>query len=253
MKEKLTILTNLASLAVKNTLNALFPPRCFVCSDLTAQGQGLCAPCWGEMTFVTHPLCVCCGSPFPYVMGGSSECMACLQSPPPYQMARAVFCYDDASRKLITEYKYRDRTQATPMFTAWLARAGAELLARSDVIVPVPLHRWRLLRRRYNQSALLAGSLARRNGKPMLASALVRMRNTPQQAGLTRKQRWQNMQDAFKVPPKHASSIQGKCVLLVDDVLTTGATLDACTGALLHAGAREVYVLTLARTVGNDL
>lgn len=179
--------------------------------------------------------------------------MACLLSPPPYAAARAVFRYEGGSRRLVTGYKYHDRTHATPMFARWLARAGGEQLAAADCVVPVPLHRWRLLRRRYNQSALLARTLAKLAGKRFLHDALRRTRNTAQQAGLTREERQKNVEDAFTVPEKRSDAVAGKAVLLVDDVLTTGATLHACTEALLAAGAKTVYILTLARTTLDDI
>lgn len=168
-------------------------------------------------------------------------------------MARAVFCYNEGSRALISGYKYHDRTHATPMFAAWLARAAAELLPETDLILPVPLHRWRLIGRRYNQSALLARGLAKAVGKPVLLGGLARIRHTPRQVGLTRAQRILNVDGAFAVPPHYAAALQGKTVLLVDDVLTTGATLNACTRTLLEAGVTQVYLLTLARTVGEEL
>jgi ComF family protein len=249
----LTALPALASAAVKTAMDSLFPPRCFSCHDLTEKTSGLCANCWNGITFISTPFCTRCGSPFPYNIGSSLECMPCMASPPPYDMARAVFAYDEGSRKLITGYKYQDRTQATPMFTSWLIRVGAELLAQTDIILPVPLHRWRLLQRRYNQSALLARNLSQASGKIMLPSALIRTRNTPQQAGLNRAQRLLNVKDAFNVPPAYRTQIKDKKILLLDDVLTTGATLNSCTQALLEAGVKAVYVLTLARTANEEL
>lgn len=250
----LAALPRLASLAAKSAMDTVFPPRCFSCEELTGAQGGLCTACWEGITFISAPLCARCGVPFPYGMGAeSAECMPCLTSAPPYAKARAVFSYDDGSRRLITRYKYNDRTHATPMYAAWLARAGAELLAEVDVIIPVPLHRWRLLRRRYNQSALLAAGLARQTKKPVRMTALLRTRHTPQQVGLTREQRRQNVEDAFAVPSRELEKIMGKTVLLVDDVLTTGATLESCTRALLDAGVSTVYVLTLGRTVDDDV
>lgn len=235
------------------TLDTLFPPRCFSCNALTAEQGNLCAACWAEVDFISAPMCGRCGMPFAHEVGEAGECMACLHSPPPYDAARAVFRYEGGSRRLVTGYKYYDRTLATPMFARWLARAAGAQLGRTDVIVPVPLHRWRLLRRRYNQSALLARELGRVTGIPFHADALRRTRHTAQQAGLTREERLENVRDAFAVPAKRLQHIDGKSVMLVDDVLTTGATLHACTGALRAAGAEAVYVVTLGRTTLEDV
>lgn len=237
----------------ENTLNTLFPPRCFTCGEMVSEHGSLCGACWGGVDFISAPLCNRCGVPFEIDVGENEECMPCLQTPPPYASARAVFRYEGDSRRLITGYKYYDRTLATPMFSRWLARAGASQLAASEVVVPVPLHPWRLLMRRYNQSALLAVALGKLAGKPALPDALRRTRHTTPQAGLTREERLANVRDAFAVSPKRATTIAGKRVLLIDDVLTTGATLNACAEALLEAGAQEVHVLVLARTVLADV
>lgn len=235
------------------TLDTLFPPRCFACDSLTGEQGSLCADCWAEVDFISAPMCLRCGMPFPHETGDAGECMVCLTDAPPYDAARAVFRYEGGSRRLITGYKYYDRTLATPMFARWLARAGAAQLAQTDVIVPVPLHRWRLLRRRYNQSALLARELGRISHVPVCVDALQRTRHTPQQAGLTREERLENVRGAFAASPKKTSQIEGKRVMLVDDVLTTGATLHACTDALKAAGAQAVYILTLGRTTLDDI
>lgn len=236
-----------------NLLNLVFPPRCFSCNMLTAEQGSLCATCWNDVDFIAAPLCHRCGTPFEHDIGAESECITCLNSQPPYVSARSVFRYEGGSRRLVTGYKYYDRTWATPMFGRWLARAGAEQLVAADCVVPVPLHRWRLLRRRYNQSALLAAELAKCSGRRFYPDALRRTRHTEQQAGLTREERERNVADAFAVPDKRQADIAGKAVLLVDDVLTTGATLHACTEALLAAGAKTVYILTLARTTLDDV
>lgn len=234
-------------------LDTLFPPRCFACASIISEHGHLCAGCWQDVEFIAAPLCQRCGVPFPYDMGKNAQCMACLQTPPAFAMARSVFRYDDASRRLVTAYKYYDRTYATPMFSRWLQRAGVNLLAEADVLVPVPLHRWRLVRRRYNQSALLARELARQSSLPCLPAALQRTRHTAQQAGLNRKQRAENVMGAFTVPTRYQPQLAGKTVLLIDDVFTTGATLNACTHALLAVEVKAVYVLTLARVLTEEV
>ncbi len=160
-----------------------------------------------------------------------------------------MFRYDDHSRGLILRFKYADQLDGAPSYGTWLARAGAELVREADLIAPVPLHRWRLLRRRFNQSAVLAHALGRQAGKPVAADLLVRTRATPSQGGLNFRQRRRNVRNAFAVRRPRAASVRGRRVLLVDDVLTTGATVEACAKALLAAGASGVDVVVLARVV----
>lgn len=182
-------------------------------------------------------------------MGEGALCGECLHEHPDYSRARAAFKYDEHSKSLVLRLKYHDQLQLAPVYGAWLAKAGKDLAAASDIIVPVPLHYWRFVWRRYNQSALLAQALAKNTGLAMLPDALIRTRRTPPQAGLTRTQRYDNVKGAFAANPRYVGRIKGKTVLLIDDVMTTGATLEQCTKALLKAGARSVNALTLARTV----
>jgi len=176
-------------------------------------------------------------------------CGACIADPPRFDRARAAMRYDDAARGLVLQFKHADATHAAPGYAKWMARAGADLIAGCDLIAPVPLHRWRLLWRRYNQSALLAQALGRASGKPVLPDLLIRRRATPSQGRLGRNQRFQNVAGAFALRPVHAGKLQGLRVLLVDDVMTTGATVAECAKVLKRAGAASVDVLTLARVV----
>jgi ComF family protein len=169
---------------------------------------------------------------------------------PVYDRARAALRYDEASRGLILAFKHADRTDVTPTLGQWLARAGSELLAEADLVAPVPLHRWRLLRRGYNQAALLANVLARDTGAVLAPDLLQRVRATPSQQGLSGRARQDNVTaGAFRVHPWHRRRVEGRRVLLVDDVLTTGATVGACARVLRRAGALQIDVLTLARVV----
>ena len=172
-------------------------------------------------------------------------CGACLRERPDYNRARGVFVYDNASKGVVLKFKHGDRTDAAVHLARWLQRAGADLIADADVIVPVPLHRWRLLWRSYNQSALLANALGRLAGKPVIPDALVRAKSTPSQGRLDRTARRRNMAGAFRV--HRPKGVDGKRILLIDDVLTTGATVEACTRALLAEGAQRVDVLVLGR------
>ena len=232
---------------VKALLDLLFPPLCLGCR--TAVGQaGFCAACWSTLTFLDGPGCACCGLPFAVALEGEMLCAGCLAKPPAFDKARAILAYDDKSRGAILALKHADRLDLVPGFSRWLSRSGRSLLEDCDLIVPVPLHRLRLWRRRYNQAAELARRLARDWKRGYEPFALIRSRSTASQGAMTgAKARRRNVLGAFKVcdPAK----VKGKRVLLLDDVLTTGATVEACARALKRAGAECVHVLVLARVV----
>ncbi len=199
-------------------------------------------------------MCSTCGFPFEHDGGAGDNadgtlCGACARQTPTFGHARAVFAYDDASRRLILAFKHGDRTDAAPAFAGWMARAGQALVRDAELVVPVPLHRWRLLRRRYNQAALLARSLAADAGLIFAPDLLVRRRNTPSQARLSPSARRRNVAGAFAVRPSRRAGLGGRRVLLVDDVYTTGATVEAAARALRRGGAQGVDVLTLCRVV----
>jgi len=234
----------------RGLVDTLLPPLCLSCGTMVDQLHALCASCWSAQSFIAPPYCQRCGTPLQTEIATDVlTCAACLARPPRYERARAVFCYDDASRQIILGFKHADRTQAAPAFAAWMARAGAELIAQADIIAPVPLHYRRLLRRRYNQAALLALGIARRSDKPVVVDLLKRLRATPSQAGLGARERRRNVARAVAVNPRRQAALKAKRVLLIDDVLTTGATVDTCVRALKAAGAASVDVLTLARVV----
>ncbi len=231
-------------------LDLVLPPQCLACGALTGGEGALCADCWQGMSFLAAPACAACGYPFELgVPGTDGLCGACIARPPAFDRARAALRYDDASRGLVIAFKHADRTHAAPAFARWMARAGAALLADADLIAPVPLHRRRLWMRRYNQAALLALALGRLAGKPCVPDLLLRIRPTPPQGRLGRRARARNVRRAFAPEPRRAALIAGRRVLLVDDVLTTGATVEEAARALTAAGARAVDVLTLARVV----
>jgi ComF family protein len=233
-------------------LNSLLPPRCLACGDTVEQPGALCAACWRGLDFLGPPLCAVCGLPFAFDMGPAAVCGACAGEKPAYDRARSVLRYDDGSRGLILGFKHADRTEGAPAYGAWLARAGAELLADTELIVPVPLHWRRLFRRRYNQSALLARALSRQTGIAWAPDALARIKPTPSQGGLGARERRLNVRGAFKVPPRRRPLVWGKRIVLIDDVLTTGATLDSAARALLRAGAAGVDALAIARVLKAD-
>ncbi|MFO0998402.1 MAG: ComF family protein [Alphaproteobacteria bacterium] len=233
-------------------LDALLPPQCLSCRAEVREPGALCPACWSAVRFLGPPQCAVCGVPFDLPSPDGALCGGCLAERPVYGAARAVFRYDDGSRGLILSFKHGDRTEAAPAFGRWLARAGDELVARADLIVPVPLHWTRLFRRRYNQAALLAQSLAKVSDVPVALDLLRRRRATPSQGRMSRSGRRRNVQAAFAIGERRHGTLGGRRILLVDDVLTTGATVEACSAVLLRAGAASVDVLTLARVVSSS-
>ena len=230
-------------------LNLCFPPRCSACEAITESPHGLCLSCFAAVEWIADPQCACCGMPFAAQLGADALCGACLASQPIYASARAAMAYGDVVRPMVARFKYQDQTHHAAHYAGWMARAGAELLRQSDLLVPVPLHPRRLWQRRFNQSALLAQHLAARLDKLVLPEGLLRIRNTPPQANLPRAERLENVKGAFRVNHRYAEQLRGKTVELIDDVMTTGATIDACAKALLGGSARAVHVMTLARTI----
>jgi ComF family protein len=244
--------SGLPALAIRWTgrlIDALLPPRCLACGAEVDGPGGVCPSCWAGLRFIGPPCCSRCGLPFEFATPGETACGACLAAPPRFERARSVLVYDDASRPLILGFKHADRTHGAPAFGRWLARAGAEVLAGADLLAPVPLHRRRLFRRRYNQSALLARALADVCGVPADVALLERTRPTPTQGGLSREGRQRNVAGAFHLRGGREEAVRNKRIVLIDDVLTTGATLGECARALLAAGAARVDALTLARVV----
>jgi ComF family protein len=236
----------------RTMLDAVLPPRCAKCGDILGSDGGLCPECWRKIAWLAPPCCACCGQPFPFDSGPGSLCGACLQKHPVYDRARAVFRYDDASRDMVIGFKHADRTEMVPAFAGWMARIGAALLDEAELIVPVPLHWTRLASRRFNQAALLAQALGRLARRPVEPQALERRRATSSQGHLGRLARFRNLKGAIGVAPRHAAAIANRRILLIDDVITTGATVDQAARALLSAGARNVDVLALAKVIRAD-
>ncbi len=237
----------------RSALDLVLPPRCLSCGGQVADPNALCPTCWSELDFIAHPMCAACGLPLEQDVGPDGQCAACLARPPVYDRARAVLRYGDQSRGMILSFKHADRTDAASAFATWMARSGAELLQEADVIAPVPLHYRRLVWRRYNQSAMLALRLGRLADKPVIVDLLRRTRATPSQAGLGAKERRRNVAGAILANPARHGSIKGRRVLLIDDVLTTGATVSACARVLKRAGASAVDVLTQSRVVRTQI
>lgn len=224
----------------------IVPPVCLVCRRPLGTHDSLCGRCWRTISFIRPPLCGRLGLPMPYDTGGPTISGAALQNPPVYDRARAVARFDRVMRELIHKLKYGDRHEARRLFGRWLKDAGAELLDGADLLVPVPLDRWRLISRRFNQAAILAQELSRETRIPFDPLVLARVRRTRSQVGLTAAERRRNLAGAFAVSVKARKRIEGRNVLLIDDVITTGSTVSACARQLKRAGASRVDVLALA-------
>jgi len=233
----------------KFMLGAGLPPLCPSCREPLADIGGVCPACWSKLSFIAKPYCARLGIPFAYDPGPGLLSLEAIADPPAYDRARAVVRYDDVASKLIHALKYGDRLDLAPALGRWMAGAGRELLGDADALVPVPLHWRRLWARRFNQSAALAKAIGQVCGVPVVHDALKRVKATPQQVGLSRNERALNVQGAFRVPENGKAHVASRRLVLVDDVLTSGATVDACARCLLRAGAANVDVLVLARVV----
>lgn len=237
---------------LKGLLNLVLPPRCLACAVLVREPDSFCDTCWQKLHFVGGAICSQCGIPFEDSSHVGMICGACLHEPPAYTQARSLWVYGEASREAILAFKHADRPEYARAFARLMKRVADEMAGEEpSILVPVPLHRWRLWQRGYNQSALLAQHLGKTLGWPVSLDALVRTNRTRSQNGLTRRERRKNVKGAFTVLPGRAALIHKCRVVLIDDVLTTGATVEACSRALLKAGAREVRVLTIARVVAT--
>jgi ComF family protein len=234
--------------AGRAALDTLYPPICLACRAATSEAGALCSSCWRAMRFIERPFCDRLGTPFEHDLGEGLLSPQAVTDPPVFQRARAVARFEDGpARRLVHRLKYADRAELAAPMGAWMARAGADVLAEADAITPVPLHARRLWTRRFNQAAALGREIARRAGKPFEPALLRRIKATRSQVGLSREQRVQNMQGAFRAAP--AASVQGRRIALVDDVLTSGATANAAARALLRAGAAQVDLIVFARVV----
>ena len=219
------------------------PPRCYLCGQLVAYKSGLCPDCFMKISYISADAsCPLCGRP--YEVTTKAVCTQCLVHKPKYTSARAIMVYDDNSKRLILPFKHADRTDMAPFLGQQLLTFGQTQIDKCDVIIPVPLHKSRLRQRKYNQALLLARYIAKKTHKTLLPDTLVRVRPTRSQGHDSATQRKKNVQKAFAV--RKGSDLKGHRILLIDDVRTTGATLDACSVALRKAGAKEIHVLVLA-------
>ena len=238
--------TQFAKTCGRALIDIIVPPKCLSCRTPVTQGSSLCISCWQNLQFLESPVCDVMGTPFAYDQGEGALSAVALADPPPWDKARAAIVFDQNSKNLIHALKYKDHHEASLMMVRMMARAGRELMAEADLIVPVPLHATRLWKRRFNQAALLAKPLAQMASKKYAPDVLVRNVATRQQVGLDQKARQKNVKKAFQVPDSKLSELKGRNVLLIDDVRTTGATVAACALALKNAGAAQVNSLSFA-------
>jgi len=233
---------------IQTAVSLVYPARCLNCGGLVESDFGLCSACWRETSFISGLVCECCGAPVPGEDDGQQvQCDDCLEAPREWDRGRAAILYGGQGRRLVLALKHGDRTDLARPASAWMARAASDLLVEKPLLVPVPLHWTRLLRRRYNQSALLAQALAAREGCVCCPDALLRVTQTPMLEGRSRDERMMLLDDAIRPNPRMGARLSGRRVLLVDDVMTSGATLSACARACLEAGAAAVEVVVLAR------
>lgn len=235
---------------LESLLGAIYPPQCALCDALVVQAGGLCGPCWAGTSFLTGLVCDLCGTPLPGDdPGHPAHCDDCLAIARGWDRGRAALAYRDGGRRFVLALKHGDRLDLVPLGAVWLRRAAGPLLRPGQVAVPVPAHWRRLVGRRYNQAAELARALARSTGMRAEMRALVRIRRTRVQEGMSRDERFANMCDAIRPHPRFGDRLRGRDVLLVDDVITSGATLAAAAEAAREAGAAHVAVAALARAV----
>lgn len=245
MSSNINILMN----GVRGLVGAVLPARCAVTGEMV-EAPGLVHPTvWGKIGFIARPFCARCGVRFDIPVDDDDVCPACLVKSPHFDAARAAVVYDDTSRDLILAFKHGDAMHLVTTLGPWVARAADEFQGNVDMVMPVPLHRWRLLARRYNQAGVLGRFIARGWGVPFVHDALIRVKRTESQGHKTRAERLKNVAGAFRVPVQMRAQVKGKRILLVDDVYTTGATVNACARALKRAGAGAVYVATIARVM----
>lgn len=233
---------------MQKMLKVIYPDQCVSCGELVAETGALCGACWPETPFIGGTVCNMCGMP---LVGDQAPedaiCDDCIAVARPWRRGRAALLYRDNARRLVLALKHGDRLELVRPAARWMARAGAAIIASGMLAVPVPAHPFRLLRRRHNQAALLAQELARIEPVEYLPDALIRSRRTPVLDGLSRDERFRCLADAIRPHPRRAHRLSGASILLIDDVMTSGATLGAAAEAVFSAGAKDVAVLVLAR------
>lgn len=244
-----------ANRVLKWGLDLILPPRCPVNGDIVSSVGAISPRAWRELTFISPPHCPCCGIPFAIdtmidiQQPDNFLCASCLSTPRTFDQAKSLLVYDEASRKMILAFKHGDALHLHTTLAPLLAKAGGEFLNPDAIIVPVPLHWMRLVKRRYNQAAILGIEIGKLSGVTCWPDALIRTRHTPPQGHKTAKDRHRNVSGAFDIHQSYVHKLSGRDIILIDDVFTTGATLEECAKVLKAAGAKSVKLLTVARVV----
>lgn len=236
----------------KSLLNLILPPRCLSCAEILSEHHSLCSTCWNACVFISHPCCNLCGWPFPYEVPDKYLCPHCFRLPPVYVQCRSALAYQEGSRPFILRFKQGDGTHLAPGLAKIMLRAGSDILSKTELLIPVPLHWRRLFVRQYNQSTLLAMYLSGLTGIPTQTGIIKRIKATSKQGHKTYKQRHLNVKGAFVVSADKAALVKNKSVTLIDDVYTTGATINECARILQSNGVKEIRVLTLARVITSS-
>ncbi|NBT85155.1 MAG: ComF family protein [Alphaproteobacteria bacterium] len=239
------------ALHFKKILNWFIPMRCLGCGEMASEDHQLCAECWKSINFINTPYCKVCGYPHTVQTNSEELCDFCGYEEILYESARSALIYDEGAKKLILRLKYADHTSLVPIFARWLVNAGQDLFEDADYLVPVPLHWTRLLQRRYNQAALLVVGMKKiAPSLPKYAPQFLRrIKKTQSQGQKNKKERIENVQNAFYSSPRHKQALQDKTIILVDDVMASGTTINECIKTLVDAGCKNVRVLTLARSL----
>ena len=233
-------------------ISTILPPRCAGTGEIV-DIQGAVSPnFWSELQFIEKPFCKQCGIPFSFEVDENIICASCIELEPMFDQSRSAVVYNDASRRVILNFKFNDKTSLVHTFIPWMVRSGINLINSADYIIPVPLHHKKLRERRFNQSALLAQGVAKKTKTNYLPDGLIRTRYTTPQKGLSKKYRNRNVQGAFAINDPYLDEFAHTNILLIDDVFTTGSTLNECARILKNAGAREVNVLTIARVTKDE-
>ena len=228
--------------------NLLFPAQCVICSSYEAQTD-ICTKCWEKLTFITKPYCASCCYPFAYENDIDAICGHCISNKPNYEKAISILKYDNHSKALIHKFKYQDQLHILDYFTRLMLNMGKELIKQADIIAPVPMHKYKLLKRGYNQAALLAMKISSQSKIQYIPQLIIKINNSSSQTALTKHQRQKNIKNSFQLNPKFAPLIKGKKILLIDDVITTGATLSECCKVIKNGEPNKILVLTLAKRV----
>ena len=230
----------------KRILNIIFPKNCLICNKIISNGN-FCVDDWKELYFLTKPTCNICFQPFEFKVDDEMLCGKCLQKRPEYFKALAVLAYNEQSRIIITKFKYYDQINLAKYFAELMLKQAKEIIVDVDFIIPVPLHKVRIIKRKYNQAAILAKNIANLSKKKLIVDLLVRIKNNKPQASLSQKMRRKNVVGIFKINKKYQQKIKGKNILLIDDVITTGSTVESCCKELKKCEVNRIYVLTLAK------